>query len=181
MGRTTSCETQNRGKKASAMKKEHLLWCLYFLKNYATEDLCALRMDCTPKTFRKWVWKYVKDISFLTPFYVSFATKKLMNNLSFFLDTYPFHLVYRSNLTIGTEETFEMIVSSQSIRQIAESLNHTLSKRGGRSAGPPTNLVRKLGCAMNLRLELEVGTYAGVMGHSHAGSTMIGQFLISMG
>src|SRR5690242_2868765 len=39
-----------------------LLWALYFLKTYNTEDVASARFNCTPKTYRKWVWKVLHCI-----------------------------------------------------------------------------------------------------------------------
>lgn len=42
---------------------KHLLWCLLFLRKYNTEhDNCDLVGGTDPKTFRKWVWIFVKSI-----------------------------------------------------------------------------------------------------------------------
>ena len=58
-------------RKTRTMQKKHILWCLFFLKLYASEDVSAARMDCSPDTFRKWVWHVIKDIAFVEPFVVS--------------------------------------------------------------------------------------------------------------
>lgn len=35
----------------------HLLWTLYFLKTYNTEDVSCAFLRCDRKTFRLWVWR----------------------------------------------------------------------------------------------------------------------------
>ena len=71
-----NCEKNLEEGKTTKMKKKHFLWCLYFLKVYATENVSASTMACDPITFWKWVWIYVRDIAFLAPIYVSFVHKK---------------------------------------------------------------------------------------------------------
>ena len=44
-------------------KPKHLLWCLFFLKSYCTEDIASAIFQVDRKTFRKWVWLYVKFVS----------------------------------------------------------------------------------------------------------------------
>lgn len=63
-------EEMNDGR-PTKLQKKHLLWCLYFMKTYSTEDDCSGRFDTTAKTFRKWAWDFIKKIAFLLPFYVS--------------------------------------------------------------------------------------------------------------
>jgi hypothetical protein len=41
---------------------KHLLWCLAFLKLYATEAIYSSMFSVTEKTFRKWVWKFLNKI-----------------------------------------------------------------------------------------------------------------------
>ncbi len=57
-------------------KIKHLLWALYFMKVYPTElSTCSiLGSSCgaiDPKTMRKWVWKFVQQITKLGPVVVS--------------------------------------------------------------------------------------------------------------
>lgn len=47
----------------------HLLWGLFFLKCYATEDVCSIIAQSDNKTFRKWTWRIVHCLSKLN--YVS--------------------------------------------------------------------------------------------------------------
>lgn len=42
---------------------KHLLWALFFLKNYATETVGSSFANVTKKTFRKWCWILVRQIS----------------------------------------------------------------------------------------------------------------------
>ena len=44
----------------------HLLLCLMFLKIYATETvLCTMAGGVEEKTFRKWSWMFVDELSYL--------------------------------------------------------------------------------------------------------------------
>jgi hypothetical protein len=47
----------------SGGKVMHLLWTLAFLKLYDTESVYCTMFGVTEKTFRKWVWKFVDNIS----------------------------------------------------------------------------------------------------------------------
>jgi DDE superfamily endonuclease len=50
----------------SAAKPKHLLWSLVFLKIYGTEDVhCRITGWPDPKTFRKWTWYFLEQISAL--------------------------------------------------------------------------------------------------------------------
>jgi len=44
-------------------KPEHLLWCLFWLKGYPTEELCASEFKVGEKNLRKWVWFYLEGIA----------------------------------------------------------------------------------------------------------------------
>ena len=35
---------------------KHLLWCLFFLKSYTSENAVAASVGADEKTFRKWFW-----------------------------------------------------------------------------------------------------------------------------
>jgi hypothetical protein len=48
---------------APYLKPKHLLWCLLFLKSYATFDIIACQVGADEKTVRKWVWLVVLWIS----------------------------------------------------------------------------------------------------------------------
>ena len=55
---------------------KHLLWALYFMKVYATENsTCSVLGGSNgaidPKTMRKWVWKFIEKIAELGPVVVS--------------------------------------------------------------------------------------------------------------
>ena len=50
---------------------KHLLWTLMFLKLYSTEKVLATIADCSPKTYMKWTWKFVRAISVLKSILVS--------------------------------------------------------------------------------------------------------------
>ena len=45
------------------VKKEHLLWCLLFLKNYSKNQTDARTAKTSAKTFRKWVWLIIEAIA----------------------------------------------------------------------------------------------------------------------
>ena len=50
----------------SGVKPMHLLWALLFMKVYAEESIHAgLVGGVDEKTFRKWVWVFVQEISYL--------------------------------------------------------------------------------------------------------------------
>ena len=44
-------------------RKVHLLWCLHFMKAYLKGHVLAYTVGCDPKTFRKWVWRFVASIA----------------------------------------------------------------------------------------------------------------------
>ena len=55
------------------VETKHILWTLMFLKLYGKEiNFCSLSGGCDEKTFRKWVWKMIFEISDLEPEVVSF-------------------------------------------------------------------------------------------------------------
>jgi hypothetical protein len=41
----------------------HLLWTLYFLKQYGLEEFNSAFAQCDEKTFRKWCWIMIKTIA----------------------------------------------------------------------------------------------------------------------
>ena len=43
-------------KGAQNMKPYHLLWCMYFLKQYSVSTVMSSYFGCSDKTYRKWVW-----------------------------------------------------------------------------------------------------------------------------
>lgn len=47
----------------SGFKEVHLLWGLFFLRNYPTESIaCGLAM-CDAKTYRKRIWRVVEELA----------------------------------------------------------------------------------------------------------------------
>ena len=44
-------------------RPQHLLWALLFLKCYGTECLHAAQVGANEKTYRNWVWFYLRGIS----------------------------------------------------------------------------------------------------------------------
>lgn len=59
-------------------KKKHLLWGLYFLRVYGTEQLMAATCRTTPKTFRKWARFSVTQIAALKFRVVSYCLIRLI-------------------------------------------------------------------------------------------------------
>jgi hypothetical protein len=51
---------------------DHLLWTLFFLKSYGKERTMASQCGCDPKTFRLWVWLFIRAIAEMEPMVVSF-------------------------------------------------------------------------------------------------------------
>jgi len=52
-------------------KPVHLLWALYFLNRYETEEVAASTFGVDEETYRKWYWKLVVAIAKLKPSVVS--------------------------------------------------------------------------------------------------------------
>lgn len=48
-------------------KPKHLLWGLLFLKQYSNETVLASQCRTTRKTFRKWCWAMIEELSNLEP------------------------------------------------------------------------------------------------------------------
>jgi hypothetical protein len=46
-------------------RPHHLLWCLLFVKTYASEAALSTIVGVTEKTFRLWVWRLIASISSL--------------------------------------------------------------------------------------------------------------------
>jgi len=44
----------------STFKLDHICWSLYFLKVYSTIDVCSSYWKVSPKTFSRWVWKFLR-------------------------------------------------------------------------------------------------------------------------
>ena len=51
---------------SSCVKPKHLLWGFMLLKVYATEEVLSGIAGVTEKTFRKWAWKMLKEVSTLS-------------------------------------------------------------------------------------------------------------------
>lgn len=51
--------------KPSNSEPKYLLWALFFLKRYNTEHVNAALVKCDEKTFRKWIWIFIKLLSSL--------------------------------------------------------------------------------------------------------------------
>ena len=49
----------------------HLLWALMLLKTYASEASLSALAGTTPKTLRKWAWRYIDAMSYLEGITVS--------------------------------------------------------------------------------------------------------------
>lgn len=61
-------------------KINHLLWTLFFMKQYPVEGLACgavggSKGKIDPKTYRKWVWPFLCALSELEPYVVSFVLK----------------------------------------------------------------------------------------------------------
>ncbi len=57
------------------IQPEHLLWACIFMKVYSTEAIHAGLVNCSMKTFRKWVWATIQRISDLESQVVSMLVK----------------------------------------------------------------------------------------------------------
>ena len=53
-------------------KPDHLLWALLFLRTYSNERVHATLTGSSQKTFRRWVWRVVEEISLLEVHKVSY-------------------------------------------------------------------------------------------------------------
>ena len=58
----------------------HLLWSFRFMKAYNNWDSHAVEVGVDSKTFRKWVWFYIKGISKLIPKMVSCHSFVMFSN-----------------------------------------------------------------------------------------------------
>ena len=72
------------------MKPHHLLWGLYFLKQYATSVLMAQYWGCSDKTFRKWIWLVVERMAQSYHFHVRNKALFCRNSNHFSLTFFPF-------------------------------------------------------------------------------------------
>jgi hypothetical protein len=57
----------------SGMTPNHFLWAFLFLKVYSTEAQHSITVGVDEKTFRKWSWLFVEEISNLVGEVVSFT------------------------------------------------------------------------------------------------------------
>lgn len=56
---------------STPLSLENLFWALDFLKNYSNESVQADNYGVDPKTYRKWLWPYIKAVASLAPKVVS--------------------------------------------------------------------------------------------------------------
>jgi hypothetical protein len=42
-----------------SFEQKHLLWTLFFLKNYPTANVAARHFACDEKTYRLWIWRVI--------------------------------------------------------------------------------------------------------------------------
>jgi hypothetical protein len=86
-----------------ALKQEHLLWALFFLKVYGTENVQASIVAVDEKTYRKWIWIVIEWMSNLDV--VSYFRKKNLLFASCFysplLFSFPLFLFSSSDLLGG--------------------------------------------------------------------------------
>lgn len=45
--------------KPSGSEPQHLMWCMFFLKNYNKEHVNAAIANVDEKTFRLWTWRFI--------------------------------------------------------------------------------------------------------------------------
>lgn len=55
--------------KPDGAEPKHLLWCMLFLKNYHKEHVNASIAKVDEKTFRLWVWRFIKLLAQLDVVY----------------------------------------------------------------------------------------------------------------
>ena len=55
--------------KPAGSEPKHLLWCLFFLKNYNKEHINAAIAGVDEKTFRLWAWRFVQLLADLDVVY----------------------------------------------------------------------------------------------------------------
>lgn len=61
--------------KPSSAEPKHLLWCLFFLKNYNKEHVNAAIANVDEKTFRLWTWRFINLLAELRVIKFDFKTK----------------------------------------------------------------------------------------------------------
>lgn len=75
----------------------HLLWALYFLKGYGTEERNSVVFGVTEKTYRTWVWVVVRQIA-------SLQLVCTLHAIIYILILYLSHLIFLiSNLSISVD------------------------------------------------------------------------------
>ena len=59
----------------------HFMWTLLFMNLYPTDGMVKTLTGADPKTFRKWVWKFMMALDDLTPVLenVRYVKKRLLN------------------------------------------------------------------------------------------------------
>jgi hypothetical protein len=72
------------GKYRGCREPKHLLWALLFLKVYGNETTHASIVFTSPKTFRKWAWNVIEELSELSVLKVR-SCFFIKNNHSFFI------------------------------------------------------------------------------------------------
>ena len=83
-------------------KKEHLLWCLLFLKVYSKNQTDNRTAKTTQKTFRKWVWLIIEAIAdceseVVSNIFIWIELKKRIGKIYYLLLTFIFlsnHLLH---------------------------------------------------------------------------------------
>ena len=73
----------------------HILWAFHFMKCYSTETVhvATLQQVGNEKTFCKWVWIFLKEISYLQEEVVS-ETKTYLFLVTFFLPHLSFDVIF---------------------------------------------------------------------------------------
>jgi len=56
-------QLMQHGERTRRFSPAKLLWALYFLKTYTSEDVASSFFHCSPKTYRKWTWIVIQSIS----------------------------------------------------------------------------------------------------------------------
>ena len=125
-------------KVARGMKPYHLLWCMYFLKQYGVSTVMATYFGCSDKTFRKWVWIVIQLLEELYEKNVSFFFEKFMIHN-------PTHLCFSSRfcLIAGSVMIMGAHVKCLSMGQTSGSKNHRRSRQSGTptsSKGPASDM-----------------------------------------
>ena len=159
---------------------KHLLWGLMFLKVYGSEKTHSSIAGCDVKTFRKWAWNVLQDISNLETIVVrvrkillcSFACHpEKLKNFSLFL-----FKLYRLIGKSAKKMTKVMTAWCQLMASTFKLWNHILMKRNGPRDGTPKSL-RGLHFGMRSACQSSTATLFGAMDLLHLDSGQIGKFL----